>query len=63
MYPLSDFDSAAQQFQVATGEADVICGVRAPSVSSNQTIHASNFLAGNHWRCGSKGEEGVHVPV
>ena len=27
-YPLSDFDSASQQFQVATGESDVICGVR-----------------------------------
>ncbi|KAH9929035.1 alpha/beta-hydrolase [Epithele typhae] len=25
-YPLSDFNSAAQQFQVATGESDVICG-------------------------------------
>ena len=24
-YPLSEFDSAAQQFQVATGESDVIC--------------------------------------
>ena len=26
-YPLSDFDSVSQQFQIATGESDVICGV------------------------------------
>lgn len=28
LYPLSDYDSPSQQFQVATGEPDVICGVR-----------------------------------
>lgn len=27
VYPEQDFDSAAQRFQVATGEPDVICGV------------------------------------
>ncbi|KAG6380169.1 Alpha/Beta hydrolase protein [Boletus reticuloceps] len=26
LYPLSDYDSPSQQFQVATGEPDVICG-------------------------------------
>lgn len=27
LYPLSDYDSPSQQFQVATGEPEVICGV------------------------------------
>ena len=27
LYPLNDYDSPSQQFQVATGEPDVICGV------------------------------------
>lgn len=27
LYPLSDYDSPSQRFQVATGEPELICGV------------------------------------
>ncbi|EGO01057.1 hypothetical protein SERLA73DRAFT_179100 [Serpula lacrymans var. lacrymans S7.3] len=34
LYPLSDYESASQQFQVATGEPDVICGREAMGENS-----------------------------
>ncbi|KIJ63651.1 hypothetical protein HYDPIDRAFT_29443 [Hydnomerulius pinastri MD-312] len=35
LYPLSDYDSPSQQFQVATGEPDVICGREAMGGASS----------------------------
>lgn len=41
LYPLSDYESPSQQFQVATGEPDVICGV---SVIVSHTLTLTHSL-------------------
>ncbi|TFY70510.1 hypothetical protein EVG20_g2486 [Dentipellis fragilis] len=65
-YPASDFDNDDQRFQVATGESELICGVRVSSIYQSQSSAYANspgiIAGGDGCGCGAT-QPDVHVPL